>query len=176
MPKLKLDKNRTLLTDGNCSYLFTVHIKVKYGWTGDLDTTLLVLANTHEQARRAAAARLVIKEGISLPLDDNHFSETLVGQIDRAPAEPEMSREEFSRLWSHVDVKFKHHAHQSDKKWDDQPDEYRKALAKLARPCACGVGNGQRSIADPSWHHSDCDYRRDCEAIGKSWHTLPAQD
>lgn len=102
MPKLKLDQQRTIIAARGAQFLFTVHIKVKYGWTGDLDTTLLVLADTHEQARRAAAARLVIKEGISLPLDDNHFSETLVGTVDRAPVEPEISPEEFKQMWQGV--------------------------------------------------------------------------
>lgn len=118
MPKLKLDQQRTIIAAKGAQFLFTVHSKVKYGWTGDLDTTLLVLADTHEQARRAAAARLVVKEGISLPLDDNHFSETLVGTVERAAspaeraveavanaqpyAEPEVSPEEFKQLWQGV--------------------------------------------------------------------------
>lgn len=166
MPKLKLDQQRTIIAAKGAQFLFAVHIKVKYGWTGDLDTTLLVLANTHEQARRAAAARLVVKEGISLPLDDNHFSETLVGAVERAAAEPEMSREEFSRLWQHVDAKFRHNA---------VPDQH----IHMVHICDC-----QREFLDPAEHAQDCPYRveyGDGRALviktdGVERMRLPAQD
>lgn len=150
MAKLKLNEGRYIVAHSGAKFLFAVHIKVKYGWTGDLDTTLLILADTHEQARRAAAARLVVNEGISLPLDDNHFSETLVGQIERAQAEPEVSPEEFKKLWQGVCD-----AHQT-----------RKAVEGVERPTVADhhlhmhhICDCQREYLDPAEHAQDCPYR-----------------
>jgi hypothetical protein len=79
--KITLNPCRTLRACDNAKHLFAVHVKVKYGWIGDTDTTLMVLADTHDQARRRAAAEYVMVEGVSLPLDDAHFCETMVGGI-----------------------------------------------------------------------------------------------
>lgn len=102
MPKLKLSPGRTLKACARPTTLYAVHIKARYGWIGDTDVTFMVLATTHDQARRRAAAEMVMAEGVTLPLDDAHFCETAMGEIDYQE-QPEMTLADFNRLWQTVD-------------------------------------------------------------------------
>ncbi|MNN19794.1 hypothetical protein D3C81_1330480 [compost metagenome] len=108
MPKLKLHPGRTLRAGDHPTLLFAVHVKPRYGWISDTDTTLMVLADSHDQARRRAAAELIMREGVSLPLDDAHFCETLVGEVENE--QPEVSPAEFQQMWQAVNHVHTQHA------------------------------------------------------------------